>query len=107
MKPLYVAMESNPDVYRQAWPPEIIEILLKTVECYKKAPFEEDLKDTHLAKVFKGGQDDVWGIILSFLASHNDAPALRQKLAEGRARSASQSALRKDGVSSKEMSLAP
>ena len=82
MKPLHVAMEFNPDVYRQAWPPEIIEILLKTVECYKKAPFEEDLKDTHLAKVFKGGQDDVWGIILSFLASQNDVPIIRQKLAE-------------------------
>ena len=42
---------------------------------------------------FNGGQCDVWHIILSFLASHNDAPALRQKLAEDRARDQAQEAV--------------
>ena len=107
IKPLHVAMKSNPDLYRQAWPPEIIEILLKTVECYKKAPFEEDLKDTHLAKVFKGGHDDVWGIILSFLASHNDAPRLRQKLAEESETVQAQDAVGVGRVSPEQVSVAP
>ena len=71
--------------------------------CYRQAPFVEHSKDTCLAKVFKGGHDDVWGIILSFLASHNDAPRLRKKLAEDRARAQAQEALVLKQVSSSEM----
>ena len=107
IKPLHVAMESNPDLYRQAWPPEITEILLKTMVCYRQAPIVEHSKDTCLAIVFQGIEDDSWAIILSFLASHNDAPRLRQKLAEERARAQVQEAVEVGQAPPEEVSVAP
>ncbi len=67
----------------------------------------EKNQSTAIRKVFEGGEEDVWGIILSFVANHNDAPRLRQKRAEDLVTAQAQDALGVRQPSSEEMSVAP
>ena len=67
----------------------------------------EKNQSTAIRKVFEGGEEDVWGIILSFVANHNDAPRLRQKLAEGSATAHAQDAVEVGQASPEEMSVVP
>ena len=67
----------------------------------------EKNQSTAIRKVFEGGEEDVWGIILSFLASHNDTPTLRQKLAEESETVQAEEAVEVGQASPEEMSVAP
>ena len=122
-----------PYLYQQAWSQDIRNGLFQAVlcHCFRKKPEEirEQAKDfeskekrslweemarnreknqsTAIRKVFEGGEEDVWGIILSFLASHNDVPIIRQKLAKESEIVQAQEALEVGRVSPEEMSLAP
>ena len=67
----------------------------------------EKNQSTAIRKVFEGGEEDVWGIILSFVANHNDAPRLRQNIAEGSSTAQAQEAVEVGQASPEEVSVAP
>mgnify|MGYP001331830099 CR=1 FL=1 len=129
---LHLAM-AYPYLYQQAWSQDIRNALFQAqlCNCFRKTPEEirEQAKDfenkekrslweemarnreknqsTAIRKVFEGGEEDVWGIILSFVANHNDAPIIRQKLAEESETVQAQEAVEVGQASPEEVSVAP